>query len=108
MGNEKDLLKHKKLKIIFLGSAIATAGIGGLGIAQYYNLDNKYRQRGDQELQKKSVTYRSIGIASLVVSGVCIPEIIIQSKKIREVEKSMSMNLIPIDKGCVLGLALTF
>jgi PKD repeat protein len=108
MGNEKDLLKHKKLKTIFLGSAIATAGIGAYCMVKKIKLWNDWTENGNKESMGKSNTYEVIGYSALGVSGVCIPPIIIQSKKIREVEKSMSMNLIPMDKGCVLGLALTF
>jgi hypothetical protein len=107
-GNEQDLQKHKTLKTIWLGSAIATAGFGGFCMLKYYKLEDKYRTSDDLEFRKEAKTYRTVGIATLVVSGACISQVIIQSKKIRAVEKPMSMNLIPVEKGCVLGLALNF
>jgi hypothetical protein len=108
MGNEQDLQKHKTLKTIWLGATAATAGFGGFCILKYYKLEDKYRESDDLEFRKEAKTYRTVGIAALVVSGACISQVIIQSKKIRAVEKPMSINLIPVEKGCVLGLALTF
>jgi hypothetical protein len=107
-GNIEELQKHKKLRTIWSGSAIATAGIGGFSILQYYKLEDKYRTTGDEAFHNKSVTYRSIGIASIVVSGACISQVIIQSIKIRALDKALSVNLIPLENGCLLGLAVNF
>ncbi len=108
MGNEQEIQNHKKLKTIWLGSTIATAGIGGFCILRYSSLEDKFRKSGDSKFRSESKTYRTIGIAALVASGACISQVFIQSKKIRTYEKGMSMNLLPFNKGCALELAVNF
>jgi hypothetical protein len=111
MGNEQEVQKHKKMKTIWLGSAVATAGIGGYCLIKSVGLynDSKTTTTDDPEkLRKDSKTYGVIGTAVLVVSGVCITEVFIQSKKIKEAEQTMSMYFIPLDKGVAMGLAWNF
>ena len=45
-GNEQDVQKHKKLKNIWLGSAIASAGIGGYCLVKYNKVYNDWTNRG--------------------------------------------------------------
>jgi hypothetical protein len=107
-GNLQDLQKHKKLKNIWLGSAVATAGIGGYCLIKSNSLYNDWKKEGTDELKKKYKTYGIAGPAALVLSGVCISQVIVQSKKIKTAEKAMSMNLIPLDDGCIVELAWNF
>jgi hypothetical protein len=110
-GNEQDMQKHKRLKTIWLGSAVASAGIGGYCLVKSVGLynDSKTTTTDDpEELRKESKTYGVVGAVALVVSGVCITEVIIQSKKIKAAEQSLSMHFIPLDKGGAVGLAWSF
>jgi len=107
-GNLQDIQKHKKLRTIWLGSAVATAGIGGYFLIKSNSLYNDWKKQGTDELKKKYKTYGVIGPAALVVSGVCISQVIMQTKKIKTAEKSMSMNLLPVRDGCVAELTWNF
>jgi len=107
-GNEQDIQKHKKLRTIWLGSAIASAGVGTYFLFESNNLWNEWGKTADEALKEKSKTYGTIGTATLVVSGVCISQMIIQSIKIKKIKQSVSLNLIPLDKGGVVGLAWNF
>jgi PKD repeat protein len=109
-GSEQELQKHKKLRTIFLGSAIATAGIGAYAEIKSYNLYNEYKTATGNagELRKKYKTYGVIGPAVLAVSSACIVEVFLQTKKIRTIEQTLSLNYIPLDHGGVVGLAFRF
>lgn len=108
LGNEQDVQKHKKLRNIWLGSAVATAGIGGYCLVKYNSVYNDWKEQGTDDLKQKYKTYGTVGIVALVGTGVCITEVIIQSKKIRAAEQGLSMNFIPLDRGGVVALAWTF
>jgi hypothetical protein len=107
-GNEEDLKKHKTLRTIWLGSFVASAGAGTYFLVESHNLFEEYKTTGDKKLDDKSDTYMVIGTAALVVSGVCISQVIIQSIKIQKLKQSVSLNLIPLDRGAVVGLAWNF
>jgi hypothetical protein len=109
-GSEQELQKHKKLRTIFLGSAIATAGIGTYAEIKSYSLYNEYKTATGNagELRKKYKTYGVIGPAVLAVSSACIVEVFLQTKKIRTIEQTLSLNYIPLDHGGVVGLAFRF
>lgn len=107
-GSMQELQKLKKLRTIWAGSAIATAGIGGFCLIKSNSLYNDWKKQGTDELKKKYKTYGIIGPAVLVVSGVCISQVIIKSIKIKTVEKTMSMNLMPLNGGYVVELAWNF
>jgi len=107
-GNEQDLQKHKKLRTIWLGSTVASAGIGTYCLIKSNSLWNDYKTLGTKDLLKKSKTHGTIGYSAIVVAGACVSQVIIQSIKIRENKQTLSMNLIPLDKGCAVGLAWNF
>lgn len=107
-GNEQELQKHKKLKNIWMGSAIASAGIGTFALIKSNSLWDDWTNEGSDELKQKSKTYGVIGYTALVVSGVSITQVIIQSKKIRAAEQAMKMSFIPLEKGGIVALAWTF
>lgn len=109
-GNEQDLQKLKKLKTIWLGSAIASAGIGVYSLLRANSLYNQYKTatNNSETLRKKYKTYDVITPAALVISGVCVFEVIVQSKKIRETKQTLSMHFIPLDEGGVVGLTWNY
>jgi hypothetical protein len=108
MGKEQELQKHKKLKTIWLGSAVASAGIGTLCLVRSKSLWSDWTTEGNPDLKKKSNTNKVIGYSALVVSAVSITQVIIQTKKINSIKQSMSMSYIPLQKGGGVGLAWKF
>jgi PKD repeat protein len=111
-GLNQDLKKHKTLKTICLGSAVATAAASGFCLVKSVSLNKNWRTEADpvkqDELKKQYKTFGVIGAAALVVTSVCVTEVFIQSKKIKASEQAVSMHYIPVDKGAVLGLAWSF
>jgi len=111
-GNEQELQKHKKLRTIWLGSAIATTAVGGFSFLKYIKTKNEWRTEPDiekyNELEKKYKTYMIMGAAAVAVTGVCITQVFIQTKKIRTTEQALSINYIPLNKGGAMGLAWNF
>jgi hypothetical protein len=111
-GINQDLKKHKTLKTICLGAAVVTAGASGFCLLKSVSLNKNWRTEADpvkqDELKKQYKTFGVIGTAALVVTSVCVTEVFIQSKKIKESEQAVSMHYIPVDKGAALGLAWNF
>lgn len=106
--NNQDVLKHKKLRNIWLGGALASAGIGGYCFLKYSSNYNDWKEQGTDELEKKYKNNRTIGTVAAIVSGVCITEVIIQSKKLKTAKQNMSMSFIPLDKGGAVELVWNF
>jgi len=107
-GTEKDLQNHKKLKTIWLGSSVVSAGIGALFLIKSNSQWDDWTTGGDPDLKKKSTNSAIIGYAALAVSAVSITQVIIQSKKIKSTKQSMSMHYIPLRRGGVVGVAWNF
>lgn len=110
MKNAQELQKHKTLRTVWGGGAVLTAGIGGYSLVKSNNVFNDWKTATTDadKLKKEYKTYDAIGAASLVVSGVCISQVILQSLKIRKINQSVAMNIVPIDKGGAIVIALEF
>jgi hypothetical protein len=110
-GTDQDLQKHKMLKTVFLGSAVASAGVGGFCLAKSVSLFNESRKAtGDEDdkLRKQSKAFGIAGTAALAVSGGCVVGVLIQSKKIKASGQVASIYFYPLDSGGSLGLAYNF
>lgn len=111
-GDLQDLQKHKKMKTIWLGSAVASAGIGTIFVIRSVKLDNQFRTEPDpvkgEELQKGSKTSMIIGSAALAVTATCIPLLIIETKKVRAIQQNMSVYITPLDRGGEMGMVWNF
>jgi hypothetical protein len=107
-GNEQDVQKHKKLKNIWLGSAIASAGIGGFCLIKYNSVYNDWKEKGTSDLKQKYKNNETIGVVALVASGVCISQVIIQSKKLKVAKQALGMSFIPLDKSGIVAIEWTF
>lgn len=111
-GINQDLKKHKTLKTVYLGSAVATVGASGFCLLKSISLNKDWRTEADpvkqDELKKQYKTFGVIGATALVVASVCVTEVFIQSKKIKASEQAVSMYYIPVDKGAFVGLAWNF
>jgi len=106
--NNQDVLKHKKLRNIWLGGAVASAGIGGYCFLKYSSYYNDWKEKGTDELEKKYKNNRTIGTIAAIVSGVCITEVIIQSKKLQTAKQNMCVSFVPLDKGGAVELVWNF
>jgi hypothetical protein len=107
-GNAQEVQKIKKQKNIWLGSAIGTAGIGGYCLLKQNSLYNDWKAKGTDELKQKYKTFGTAGVVALVGTGVCITQVIIKSKKLKQAENAVGMSFIPLGKGGFVALALTF
>ncbi len=107
-GNEQDLQKHKNLKNIWLGATLASAGISAYCFLKYNSTYGDWKNEGTDELEKKYTNYRKVGIASAIVSGVCISQVIIQTKKLQKAKRTMSMNFVPLNEGGAVELVWNF
>lgn len=110
VANTSEIQKYKTQRTIWLGAAVATAGAGGYCLIKSNSLFNEWKTATENadELEKKYKTFGIIGPAALVVSGACVVQVLIQTKKIKTAEQTMSLNFIPLDKGAALGLAMKF
>ncbi|HEX2974480.1 MAG TPA: PKD domain-containing protein [Bacteroidales bacterium] len=102
------IARHKNLRTIWASSAAVAAGAGVYGLIRHNSLFNDWKEKGTDDLEKKYKTYRIVGPAGLVVSGICISQVLAQSGKIREAEKKLSLNLLPSGSGFVAGATITF
>jgi PKD repeat protein len=111
-GTDRDLQKHKMLKTIFLGSAVATAGAGGFFLAKSVSLNKEWRTATQEEdpdkLKKQYKTFGIAGTAALAVTGGCIAGVLIQSKKIKAYGQEAGIYFSPLDRGGILSLKYSF
>jgi PKD repeat protein len=107
-GNAQDVQKFKKQKNIWLGSAIATAAIGGFCVIEYNSVYNDWKEKGTDKLKQKYNTFKTAGVVALVGSGVCITQVIIKSHKLKQAKIATGVSFIPLDKGGIVALAWTF
>jgi hypothetical protein len=107
-GNAQDVQKYKKQKNIWLGSAIATAAIGGVCVIEYNSVFNDWKEKGTDKLKQKFKTFKTAGVVAFIGSGVCITQVIIKSHKLKQAKIATGVSFIPVDQGGVLALALTF
>lgn len=103
-----EIRKHKTLRSVWLSASIASAGIGVYGLIKHNSLYNQWKEEGTSELEKKYKAYRIVGPAGLAVSGICISQVISQSRKLKEAGKKISLNVFPIDNGLIAGVAINF
>jgi len=47
-------------------------------------------------------------VVALVASGVCISQVIIQSKKLKVAKQALGMSFIPLDKSGIVAIEWTF
>lgn len=107
-SNTQEVQKYKKQKNIWLGSAIATAGIGGICLLKHNSLYNDWKEKGTADLKQKYKTYGTVGVIALVGSAVCVTEVIVQSKKLNQAKMALVTGFIPLEKGGIVALSWTF
>lgn len=104
--------KHKTLKMVWLGSAIASAGIGGISYLQANSAYNKYTESNDNteavDLRKKFKSNDVIYPLAFIISGVCISQVIIQAGKQKKAQGSLGFQLVPLENGGAAVLTLNF
>lgn len=105
-------LKHRKAKLMWLGSAIVTAGVSGFSYLTANSAYGDYTRSIDNEdavaLRKKFKTHDVVSPVALVVSGICISQVIIRAGKQKNARNSLEMTAIPLQKGGMACLTLKF
>jgi hypothetical protein len=105
-------LKYKKAKLIWLGSAAVTAGVSGFSFLTASSAYRDYTRSVDNEeaiaLRKKFKTHDIVSPVALIVSGICISQVIIQAGKQKRAKKNLEITAIPLQKGGMACLTLKF
>jgi PKD repeat protein len=104
--------KHKTMKMIWLGSAIASAGFGGFSYLQANSAYDKYTKSTDnneaENLRKKFKSNDVIYPVAFIISGICISQVILQAGKQKKAQNNLSLHVIPVENGGVVGLTWNF
>jgi hypothetical protein len=102
--------RHKTMKNIWLGAAVTTGALGGYSLIRSASLYNEYPTATEnaEEIRKKFQTLDIIAPIAIVLSGVSVSQVIIQSKKQKKAEQNISFHLLPVNEGAVLGLTWKF
>jgi len=102
--------KHKTMKMVWLGSAIASAGVGGLSCLQANSAYDRYTKSVDNteavDLRKKFKSNDVIYPLAFIVSGICISQVIILTGKQKKAQNSLSLRLVPFENGGAAMLTL--
>jgi hypothetical protein len=105
-------LKYKKAKLIWLGSAAVTAGVSGFSFLTASSAYRNYTRSVDNEeaiaLREKFKTHDIVSPVALIVSGICISQVIIQAGKQKKAKNSLEMSATPLQKGGMACLTLKF
>jgi len=106
-GNYK---KHKTMKNIWLGGAVASAAVGGYAIIRSNSLYNDYQTATDdaEKIRKKFQTMDIVSPIAFVITGVSVSQYILQSNKQKKAQQSVSLHFSPLNDGAVLGLTFKF
>lgn len=109
---KSEVQKHKSLKMIWLGSAVATAGYGGFSYLQANSAYDKYSKSADnneaENLRKKFKSNDVIYPVAFIISGICISQVILQAGKQKKAQNNLSLFMIPVENGGVAGLIWNF
>jgi PKD repeat protein len=102
--------KHKRMKFIWLGSAVIFAGMSGSSYIKAKNLYDEYSvaKEDAKKLRGKCESYSILAPSALVLSGVSITMAIIQMKKQKKGGQKVSYQFIPVDEGFAFNLTLKF
>lgn len=105
-----DYQRHKNLKNIWLGGAVASAAFGGYAIIRSNSLYNDYQTATDDadKIRKKFKTLDVVSPIAFVITGVSVSQYFIQSKKQKEAEKMVNFHISPLNDGAVLSLTFNF
>ena len=105
-----EYLKQKKLKTIFLASAITSATVGSVILLKSNSLHNDYENATDEaeSIREKYETLDNIYpffFAAAIFSGV---ETYIHAKKQNKATTQLGFQAVPVKSGCVITLTYNF
>jgi hypothetical protein len=102
--------KHKTMKQIWLGASVATAAVGTFAVIRSNSLYNDYQTAREdaEDIRKQFETMDIVAPVAFIVSGICVSQVIIQAKKQKRAQQKLSMQLMPLHDGAVVGLRWTF
>jgi hypothetical protein len=102
--------RHKTMKNIWLGGAVASAAVGGYAIIRSNSLYNDYQTATDdaEKIRKKFKTMDIVAPIAFVIAGVSASQFILQSNKQKKAQQSLNLHFSPLNDGAVLGLTFKF
>ena len=108
--NDEAFKKTKTSKIIFLGSAIASSGLGFFAFSQGNSLYSEYETGSNDaaNLRKKIETFDMITPLAFGLAGICGAGFVLKTVKAGNIRKQLSIHAYPDRTGSGVSLTYTF
>lgn len=108
--NDETFKKTRTSKIVFLGSAIATSGLGFFAFSQGNSLYSEYEAGSSDaaSLRKKIETFDMITPLAFGLAGICGAGFILKTVKAGNIRKQLSIHAYPDRTGSGVSLTYTF
>lgn len=108
--NDETFKKTRTSKIVFLGSAIATSGLGFFAFSQGNSLYSEYEAGSTDaaNLRKKIETFDMITPLAFGLAGICGAGFILKTVKAGNIKKQLSIHPYPDKTGSGVSLTYTF
>ena len=104
------LQRHKTMRNIWLGGAVATGAVGGFAVVRSNSLYNDYKTAREDaaDIRGRFKTFDVIAPVAFIVSGVCLSQAILQFSKQKKLEQRMGLHVIPLHEGLAIGFTWSF
>lgn len=102
--------RHKTMRNIWLGGAVATGAVGGFALIRSNRLYDDYKTAREDaaDIRGRFETLDIIAPVAFVVSGVCLSQAILQFSKQKKLEQRMGLHVMPAHEGLAVGLTWHF
>lgn len=109
-GLSQALQRHKTMRNIWLGGAVATGVVGGFAVIRSNSLYNDYKTAREDaaDIRGKFETMDVVAPIAFVISGVCLSQAILQFSKQKKLEQRLGLHFMPVHDGLAIGFTWDF